>query len=111
MGSDEYHPISRQGTNLLEAGGIGYTVVDSIDTMLLMGLTEEYGRARSWVQTDMNLDRDGWLSNFEVCTYSPAVAQTLLLMRCTFRPPYASWAACYQRIISLETTNCFWTKQ
>ncbi|TFL06569.1 glycoside hydrolase [Pterulicium gracile] len=65
MGSDEYHPISRQGTNLLEAGGIGYTVVDSIDTMLLMGLTEEYGRARSWVQTDMNLDRDGWLSNFE----------------------------------------------
>jgi hypothetical protein len=46
MGADEYHPISREGTNLTSAGGIGYTVVDSIDTMLLMGLDEEYARAR-----------------------------------------------------------------
>ena len=27
MGSDEYHPISRNGSNLTTAGGIGYTVV------------------------------------------------------------------------------------
>jgi hypothetical protein len=30
MGDDEYHPISRKGSNLTEAGGIGYTVVDSV---------------------------------------------------------------------------------
>ena len=38
MGDDEYHPISHKGSNLTAAGGIGYTVIDSIDTMLLMRL-------------------------------------------------------------------------
>ena len=37
MGDDEYHPIGMSGSNLTAAGGIGYTVVDSLDTMLLMG--------------------------------------------------------------------------
>ena len=67
MGDDEYHPLSHKGTNLTEAGGIGYTVVDSIDTMLLMGLDEEYQRARQWVATKMDLDRDGDFNTFEVC--------------------------------------------
>ena len=66
MGDDEYHPLSHKGTNLTEAGGIGYTVVDSIDTMLLMGLDEEYQRARQWVATKMDLDRDGDFNTFEV---------------------------------------------
>ena len=66
MGDDEYHPISHSGTNLTEAGGIGYTVVDSIDTMLLMGLDEEYQRARQWVATKMDLDRDADFNTFEV---------------------------------------------
>lgn len=67
MGDDEYHPISKQGSNLTHAGGIGYTVVDSIDTMLVMGLQEEYGRARDWVATKMSFDRDDDFSTFEVC--------------------------------------------
>ncbi|KAJ7288328.1 glycoside hydrolase family 47 protein [Mycena rebaudengoi] len=58
MGDDEYHPISRKGSNLTEAGGIGYTVVDSIDTMLVMGLHDEYLRAREWVATKMSFDRN-----------------------------------------------------
>jgi hypothetical protein len=65
MGDDEYHPISRKGTNLTSAGGIGYTVVDSIDTMLLMGLTEEYQRAREWVAKSMSFDRDANFNTFE----------------------------------------------
>jgi endoplasmic reticulum Man9GlcNAc2 1,2-alpha-mannosidase len=66
MGADEYHPISHTGTNLTAAGGIGYTVIDSIDTMLLMGLDEEYQRARSWVETSMDFDRDANFNTFEV---------------------------------------------
>ncbi|KAF9260838.1 glycoside hydrolase [Marasmius fiardii PR-910] len=65
MGDDEYHPISRKGTNLTKAGGIGYTVVDSIDTMLLMGLTEDYARARDWVEKKLSFDRDAEFSTFE----------------------------------------------
>jgi endoplasmic reticulum Man9GlcNAc2 1,2-alpha-mannosidase len=66
MGDDEYHPISRKGTNLTEAGGIGYTVVDSIDTMLIMGLVDEYARARDWVANKMMLDRNANFNTFEV---------------------------------------------
>ncbi|KAI0354739.1 glycoside hydrolase [Trametes cingulata] len=65
MGDDEYHPISRKGSNLTEAGGIGYTVIDSIDTMLIMGLHEEYARARDWVATKMSFDRDAEFNTFE----------------------------------------------
>jgi endoplasmic reticulum Man9GlcNAc2 1,2-alpha-mannosidase len=67
MGADEYHPISKQGTNLTDAGGIGYTVVDSLDSMLIMGLTEDYARARKWVQTQLTFDKNASFNTFEVC--------------------------------------------
>ncbi|KAI5115464.1 hypothetical protein M0805_006169, partial [Coniferiporia weirii] len=65
MGADEYHPISHQGTNLSEAGGIGYTVVDSLDTMMIMGLEDEVARARKWVEEKLSFDKDGSFSTFE----------------------------------------------
>ncbi|KAI0640197.1 glycoside hydrolase [Trametes polyzona] len=65
MGADEYHPISGEGTNLTEAGGIGYTVVDSVDTMLIMGLHDEYARARDWIANKMSFDRDAEFNTFE----------------------------------------------
>ncbi|TFY73677.1 hypothetical protein EWM64_g10336 [Hericium alpestre] len=65
MGSDEYHPISFNGSDLTDAGGIGYTVVDSIDTMLLMGLNEEHARARDWVANQMTFERDAKFNTFE----------------------------------------------
>jgi len=66
MGDDEYHPLSQTGSNLTKAGGIGYTVADSIDTMLIMGLEDEYQRARSWVADKLSFDRDANFSTFEV---------------------------------------------
>jgi mannosyl-oligosaccharide alpha-1,2-mannosidase len=66
MGADEYHPISHNGSNLTEAGGIGFTVVDSIDTILLMGLDAEYLRARSWIEHKLSFDRDAHFNTFEV---------------------------------------------
>ena len=66
MGSDEYHPISHVGSNLTEAGGIGYTVVDSIDTMVIMGLDDEYQRARQWIEEKLSFEKDGDFNTFEV---------------------------------------------
>ncbi|KAF8652542.1 hypothetical protein AX16_004354 [Volvariella volvacea WC 439] len=66
MGADEYHPLSKQGSNLTEAGGIGYTVVDALDTILLMGLRDEYARARRWVSQKLSFDRDDAFNTFEV---------------------------------------------
>ncbi|TFK72026.1 glycoside hydrolase family 47 protein [Pluteus cervinus] len=65
MGDDEYHPISQQGSNLSMAGGIGYTVIDAMDTMQIMGLHQEYERARHWVATKLSFDRDDTFSTFE----------------------------------------------
>lgn len=65
MGADEYHPISHHGTNLSQAGGIGYTVVDSLDTMMIMGLEEEVARARKWIDEKLSFDKDGSFSTFE----------------------------------------------
>jgi endoplasmic reticulum Man9GlcNAc2 1,2-alpha-mannosidase len=69
MGDDEYHPITHKGSNLTKAGGIGYTVIDSIDTMLLMGLDNEYERARDWVATKLSFERDGDFNTFEVSCF------------------------------------------
>jgi len=66
MGADSYHPISHKGSNLTEAGGIGYTVIDALDTMLLMGLDAEYLRARDWIEHKLSFERDADFNTFEV---------------------------------------------
>ncbi|KAJ1977367.1 mannosyl-oligosaccharide alpha-1,2-mannosidase [Dimargaris xerosporica] len=68
FGSDEYKPLTHTGTNLTAQGkGIGYTIVDCLDTMLLMGLTEEYQEARTWVAQRLNFDIPGEaVSAFEI---------------------------------------------
>jgi hypothetical protein len=88
MGDDNYHPLSRKGSNLTAAGGIGYTIVDSLDTMLIMGLDEEYQRARFWVANNMSFDRDATFNTFEVgspiffrrlpCCFSDVFSQTTI---------------------------------
>ncbi|KAF9478073.1 glycoside hydrolase family 47 protein [Pholiota conissans] len=65
MGDDEYHPLDKRGSNLTETGGIGYMVVDVLDTMQIMGLHEEYLRARKWVVEDLTFERDDRFSTFE----------------------------------------------
>ncbi|KAL0951996.1 hypothetical protein HGRIS_008650 [Hohenbuehelia grisea] len=65
MGDDEYHPLSQQGSNLTSAGGIGYTVIDALDTMLIMGLDDDYKRAVDWIDRKLSFDRDANFSTFE----------------------------------------------
>ncbi|KAG9103991.1 Endoplasmic reticulum mannosyl-oligosaccharide 1,2-alpha-mannosidase, partial [Ceratobasidium sp. 370] len=70
FGTDEYHPLGQKGSNLTAAGGIGYTIVDSLDTIILMQqqgyeFDGEYERARSWVQDTLSFDRDANFNTFE----------------------------------------------
>ncbi|KAJ2936592.1 hypothetical protein H1R20_g509, partial [Candolleomyces eurysporus] len=67
MGADEYHPIARKGSNLTSSGGIGYFIIDTLDTMQLMGLTEYYTRARAWIASPaaLSFDQDGKFNTFE----------------------------------------------
>ena len=91
MGSDEYHPISKKGTNLTKAGGIGYTVVDSLDTMLLMGLDDDYQRARKWVEEKLDFDRDAEFNMFEVC---PVTEHHKLIQPVSPMFPVADYSEC-----------------
>ena len=107
MGDDEYHPMSRKGTNLTKAGGIGYTVIDSIDTMLLMGLEDDYKRARSWVENKLSFEQDADFSTFEVCL--PFVHITAHKLTSS-RPRSEYSVVCFRPIIYPEKTNFSWKK-
>ena len=61
-GKDELKPISKDSN---EWFNLGLTLVDSLDTMWLMGLTEEFFEARKWVETEMVIAQDKDVNLFE----------------------------------------------
>jgi mannosyl-oligosaccharide alpha-1,2-mannosidase len=63
-GMDELKPRSGTGDN--NWSGLGMTLVDSLDTLWLMGMREEFAEARQWVATSLNFDKQGSISVFEV---------------------------------------------
>lgn len=65
-GDDECHPLSRTGSNLTSAGSVGYQIVDALDTFLVMGMDEEYGKAAKWVRESLDFEKDADFSTFEV---------------------------------------------
>jgi len=52
MGRDELMPLSRQGVDGL--GGLGATVVDALDTAMIMGLDDVVAEAGSWVEKHLS---------------------------------------------------------
>ncbi|KAF3940280.1 hypothetical protein ABW19_dt0209858 [Dactylella cylindrospora] len=63
-GFDEFHPISRNG-RLMTSKGLGWIIIDALDTMMLMGLTQPLAHAREWVQTQLTYDQDEEVNTFE----------------------------------------------
>lgn len=59
--SDEYLPVSKRGVNTF--GGKGLTIIDSLDTLYLMGLDDEYDAAKKFVETDFKFN--GRINVFE----------------------------------------------
>eukprot|EP01033_Poteriospumella_lacustris_P000486 gene487-326_t len=62
-GNDELKPLSNRGQD--NWGGMGVTLVDSLDTLWLMGLKAEFQEARDWVANRLTFDRAGQVSVFE----------------------------------------------
>lgn len=64
FGYDDLKPLRMKGEDWL---GMGATIVDSLDTMLLMGLgsSPQYYRAREWVSTSLDLAPNRDISVFE----------------------------------------------
>ena len=62
-GRDELKPVSGRGHD--NWGGMGVTLVDSLDTLWLMGLRQEFDEAKRWVRDSLRFDRTGDVSVFE----------------------------------------------
>ncbi|CRG87969.1 mannosyl-oligosaccharide alpha-1,2-mannosidase [Talaromyces islandicus] len=63
-GYDEYQPVSKKGRYMVE-GGMGWIIVDALDTMILMNLTSRVQHARNWIHNSLRYDQDHDVNTFE----------------------------------------------
>ncbi|KAL3094373.1 hypothetical protein niasHS_004699 [Heterodera schachtii] len=61
-GHDQLMPISHSFQEWMECG---LTIVDSLDTLLIMDLRDEFADAKQWVETELRFDRNRFVSLFE----------------------------------------------
>jgi hypothetical protein len=65
VGRVQYHPISHTGSNMSKEGPVGYFIIDALDSLLLLGMNDEYERAQDWIR-QLSFDLDDKYHNFEV---------------------------------------------
>ncbi|KAI9650175.1 mannosyl-oligosaccharide alpha-1,2-mannosidase [Ciborinia camelliae] len=63
-GYDEFHPVSKHGKQMTPKG-MGWIIVDALDTMILMNLTSRVQHAREWITTSLDYDQDQEVNTFE----------------------------------------------
>ncbi|KAK6932214.1 Glycoside hydrolase family 47, partial [Dillenia turbinata] len=65
MGYDELMPLSQRGTDGL--GGLGATIVDALDTAIIMGADEVVSEAGSWIEAHLSekISHKGQVNLFE----------------------------------------------
>ncbi|KAM6994927.1 mannosyl-oligosaccharide 1,2-alpha-mannosidase IA [Tautogolabrus adspersus] len=66
-GKNELRPLTRNGHIGNMFGGLrGASIIDSLDTLYIMGLMEDYNEAKEWVESSLDLNSNGEASLFEV---------------------------------------------
>ena len=63
FGADELKPKSGEKDECW--GGIGVTLVDALDTLILMGMDDEFKEATEWVSKNLDFDKNETVSLFE----------------------------------------------
>lgn len=63
-GYDQYRPVSNVNQEST-GGGLGWMIVDSLDTLMIMNLTSKVHRARQWISTSLQYDQDRDVNTFE----------------------------------------------
>lgn len=62
-GNDELQPQSKNGVNSF--GGLGATLIDALDTLYIMGLDEQFQKAKEWVANSLDFNKNYDASVFE----------------------------------------------
>ncbi|KAK4186453.1 mannosyl-oligosaccharide 1,2-alpha-mannosidase [Podospora australis] len=63
-GQDEFHPISKKGRQMAPKG-LGWIIIDSLDTLMIMNLTSRLTHARQWIAESLTWDQDQDVNTFE----------------------------------------------
>ena len=63
FGYDEFHPLSKTGSDWF---GLGLTIIDCLDTALIMNQSDIYSQARMWVAGKFSLEQEGESNVFEI---------------------------------------------
>jgi hypothetical protein len=65
VGKDEYYPNTKAGRHKVPPTGLGWIIVDALDTLMLMNLTTQLRQAREWISTTLTYDLDHDVNTFE----------------------------------------------
>ncbi|KAK1752396.1 endoplasmic reticulum mannosyl-oligosaccharide 1,2-alpha-mannosidase [Echria macrotheca] len=63
-GYDEFHPVAKSGHNMAPKG-LGWIIIDALDTLMLMNMTKELTHAREWLSMSLTWDQDQDVNTFE----------------------------------------------
>ncbi|KAB5582980.1 mannosyl-oligosaccharide 1,2-alpha-mannosidase [Coniochaeta sp. 2T2.1] len=63
-GQDRYHPVAEKGSQM-SPKGLGWIIVDSLSTMMVMNLTAPLAESRKWLQRTLTYDQDQDVNTFE----------------------------------------------
>ncbi|KAK6195259.1 hypothetical protein SNE40_000727 [Patella caerulea] len=62
-GRDELKPISKTHSTWFD---VGLTILDSLDTLVVLGLKKEFEDAKEWVEKELTFDKDRSVNLFEI---------------------------------------------
>ncbi len=65
FGSDELKPISKTSRNWMSGSGLAATLIDSLDTLKIMGMEDEFREAVDYAVNKVNFDQSARVSFFE----------------------------------------------
>ncbi|KAE8151990.1 glycoside hydrolase [Aspergillus avenaceus] len=63
-GQDRFHPLSKTGSQM-SPSGLGWIIIDSLDTLMIMNLTTRVSDARRWLHRGLTYEQDQDVNTFE----------------------------------------------
>ncbi|CAZ83467.1 unnamed protein product [Tuber melanosporum] len=63
-GNDQFFPVTKAGRQMIPKG-MGWIIVDALDTMMIMNLTKPLEKAQHWVEHSLTFEQDSEVNTFE----------------------------------------------
>eukprot|EP00092_Neocalanus_flemingeri_P032575 GFUD01035431.1.p1 GENE.GFUD01035431.1~~GFUD01035431.1.p1 ORF type:complete len:656 (+),score=150.26 GFUD01035431.1:141-2108(+) len=60
-GKNELRPVSKRGhsASIFGSSSMGATIVDSMDTLFIMGMTEDFEKGKEWISNNLDMNQMG----------------------------------------------------